>query len=156
MKDIAELLDEHRFFSDVDAAGRRFLAGCGRNVVVPAGTWMVREGDAADAFWAIRRGRVAVGVSHPARGLICLDTLGPGDMLGWSWMFPPYRWLLDARAEGTVGAVVFDATCIRDKCEADPALGYALARCFTRVLDERLIAARLRLLDLYGDQHLAG
>lgn len=147
---MAEELATHRFFADMDRAQVDVLAGCGQNVIVPAGTAMTREGAHADTFWAIRAGRAALGVTAPGRGLIVLETLHAGDMLGWTWLFPPFRWHFDADAIDDLRAVVFDATCLRQKCQADPALGFALMGRFARVLDERLRATRMQLLDLYG------
>ena len=111
---------------------------------------MIREGTPADVFWAIRGGRASVGVAAPGRGLLTLETLHAGDILGWAWLFPPYRWHFDAEALDDVHAVMFDAACLRQKCEADPALGFHLAQRFAQVIDERLQAARIQLLDLYG------
>lgn len=150
MTTLADELATHRFFTDMDRASVDVLAGCGRNVVVPVGTAMIREGTDADVFWAIRAGRVSLGVNTPGRGLLVLETLHAGDILGWTWLFPPYRWHFDADALDDVHAVMFDAACLRQKCEADPALGFRLTQRFARVLDERLQAARMQLLDLYG------
>ena len=79
-----------------------------------------------------------------------MDTLHGGDVLGWSWLFEPYRWHFDADAVEPVSTVAFDASCLRTKCDTDPRLGYQLAQRFARVMLERLQAARLRLLDVYG------
>jgi CRP/FNR family cyclic AMP-dependent transcriptional regulator len=79
-----------------------------------------------------------------------LQTLEPGEIVGWSWLFPPYRWNFDVRALEPLGAIAFDGACLRGKCDRDPALGYTLMKRFARVLSERLGAARLQLLDLYG------
>ena len=151
MKAIADLLAEHRFFADLDPADRDVLAGCGRNTVIAASATLMREGDHADAFWAIRSGMVRVGVVHPSRGMLAVETLEAGDIAGWSWLFAPYRFHFDAVAGTEVHAVQFDAVCLREKCERDPRLGYTLVQRFARVLDERLTSARLRVLDLYGD-----
>lgn len=75
-------------------------------------------------------------------------------MIGWSWLFPPYRWHFDARAVDLCRLTVFDGACLRGKCDADPALGYDLLRRFSAVIVERLQATRLRLIDIYG--HVAG
>ena len=150
MPGIAEELRDERFFTGLDASALAVLAGCGRNVVVPAGTPLLREGERADAFWAIRGGRATLGITAPGRTPVVLETLHAGDILGWSWLFPPYRWHFDADALDDLHAVVFDAACLRQKCVADPALGFQLALRFAQVLDERLRAARLQLLDLYG------
>ncbi|MDQ2960248.1 MAG: cyclic nucleotide-binding domain-containing protein [Candidatus Dormibacteraeota bacterium] len=150
MTGIAAELSVHRFFADMDGAAIDVLAGCARNVVVPAGTALVREGNRADVFWAIRSGRASLGVAAPGRGTLVLETLHAGDILGWAWLFPPYRWHFDADALDEVHALVFDAACLRQKCDTDPALGFHLTQRFARVIDERLQATRLQLLDLYG------
>jgi CRP-like cAMP-binding protein len=127
------------------------LAGCARNVHFDAGEQIFREGEPADAFWVIRHGRVALEAHVPARGPLTIETLEPGEVLGWSWLFPPYRWHFDARALSGVRATAFDGACLRGKCSDDPALGYDLMQRFARVMMERLQATRLRLLDVYGD-----
>jgi CRP-like cAMP-binding protein len=127
------------------------LAGCARNVHFDAGEQIFREGEPADAFWIIRHGRVALEAHVPARGPLTIETLEPGEVLGWSWLFPPYRWHFDARSLTGVRATAFDGTCLRGKCADDPALGYDLMQRFASVMVERLQATRLRLLDVYGD-----
>jgi CRP-like cAMP-binding protein len=127
------------------------LAGCARNVHFDAGEQIFREDEPADAFWVIRHGRVALEAHVPARGPLTIETLEPGEVLGWSWLFPPYRWHFDARALSGVRATAFDGACLRGKCSDDPALGYDLMQRFARVMMERLQATRLRLLDVYGD-----
>jgi CRP/FNR family transcriptional regulator, cyclic AMP receptor protein len=150
MNSIADELTPHRFFAGMEKAHLEVLTGCARNVVLPKGTSIIREGSAADAFWAVRAGRIAIGVSSPGRGMLTIDTLHTGDVLGWAWLFPPYRWHFDADALDDVHAVVFDAVCLRGKCAADPALGFDLAQRVASILGDRLHAARMRILDLYG------
>ena len=84
------------------------------------------------------------------------DTADAGDAVGWSWLVPPYLWLFDARAVEPVGAVCFDGVCLRDRCEQDPRLGYELMKLVSQVMLSRLTAARVRLLDLYGDSQGGG
>jgi CRP-like cAMP-binding protein len=127
------------------------VAGCGRNVRFDAGQTLFREGDAADTFYLVRHGSVAVETFVPARGPMMIETIEAGEVIGWSWLFPPYRWHFDARALTKVRATAFDGACLRGKCDTDPALGYALMSRFAQVLIERLQWTRLRLLDLYGD-----
>ena len=86
----------------------------------------------------------------PHRGLITVQTVREGDVLGWSWLFPPYRWHFGARTLQTTRALAFDGKCLRGKCENDHDLGYELFRRFSQVITERLEATRLQLLDLYG------
>ena len=80
-----------------------------------------------------------------------IDTIQEGEVLGWSWLFPPYRWHFDARALQLTRAVAFDGKCLRDKCDRDHDLGYEMVRRFAEVITQRLQSARLQLLDLYGD-----
>ena len=79
-----------------------------------------------------------------------VDSAHADDVVGWSWLVPPYRWLFDARATEETSAIAFDGACLRGKCEADPAIGYALLQRVVRVMSDRLQSARVRLLDLYG------
>lgn len=127
------------------------LAGCARNVHFPDGALIFRTGDRADAFFVVRHGLVVVEAFAPPRGSISIETIGPGDVLGWSWLFPPYRSRFDARALGGVRATTFDGACLRKKCMAEPALGYDLMGRFAQIVIERLQATRVRLLDVYGN-----
>ena len=146
-----EILTQVPFFEGMTAHEIALIAGCGRNVHFDAGETIFRQGDAADTFFVVRHGTVAVGNFVPPRGELVIETLEAGDLLGWSWLFPPYRSHFDARALSPVRATQFDGACLRDKCAADPALGYDLMSRFAQVLIERLQWTRLRLLDIYGD-----
>ena len=151
MKQLAEMLATVPFFTDLSPDELQTLAGCGKNVGFESGERLFREGDAADTFFVVRHGSVAVETFVPARGPMMIETIESGEVIGWSWLFDPYRWHFDARALTAVRATGFDGACLRAKCEADPALGYALMSRFAQVLIERLQWTRLRLLDLYGD-----
>jgi CRP/FNR family cyclic AMP-dependent transcriptional regulator len=144
-------LKDHEFFRGLPPADLELIAGCGRNVHLERGAFLAREGDPADFFYVIREGRVALEIHVPDRGPLVIDTVGPGEILGVSWLFPPHRWQFDARAVERTAAIWLDGACLRDKCDADPRLGYDVMKRFARVLKGRLQSARLRLLDLYGD-----
>jgi CRP/FNR family transcriptional regulator, cyclic AMP receptor protein len=146
-----EILAGVPFFGGMGEDEIALIAGCGRNVHFDAGETIFRQGDAADTFFVIRHGTVAVGNFVPPRGDLVIETLEAGDLLGWSWLFPPYRSHFDARALSAVRATQFDGACLRDKCAADPAFGYDLMSRFAQVLIERLQWTRLRLMDIYGD-----
>jgi CRP-like cAMP-binding protein len=148
--EIADLLDAHAFTRGLDRPTRELLAGCARNVSFAADAAVFREGDPADWFYLLRRGTVALEMRVPGRGRIAIQTLQADEILGVSWLFPPYRWTFDARAVTPAGAVAFDASCLRGKCDADHELGYQLMARFAPKLSERLQAARLQLADLYG------
>jgi CRP/FNR family cyclic AMP-dependent transcriptional regulator len=150
MRTIEQYLPDHPFFAGLDAGGLALVAGCATNVSFAAGEFLFREGKPADQFFVVRRGRVAIEVHGPAAGTKVVDTVEAGDVVGWSWLVPPYRWLFDARAVEATGAVAFDGRCLRGKCEEDPRLGYELMKLVTQVMFSRLVATRVRLLDLYG------
>src|SRR5579862_8229935 len=133
-----EILTQVPFFGGMGEAEIALIAGCGRNVHVDAGETIFRQGDAADDFFVIRHGTVAVGNFVPPRGELVIETLEAGELLGWSWLFPPYRSHFDARALSTVRATQFDGACLRAKCDADPVLGRDLMGRFAQVLIERL------------------
>ena len=150
MRTIAQYLPDHPFFAGLDEPTLALLAGCATNVSLAAGDFLFREGDPAARFFVVRRGRVAIELHDPAVGTVVIDTADAGDVVGWSWLVPPYRSIFDARASEATGVVAFDGLCLRGKCEDDAHLGYELMQRVTQVMSERLVAAQVRLLDLYG------
>jgi CRP-like cAMP-binding protein len=150
--DLEPLLAQHPFFAGLAPEHVEFIAGCATNARFNAGEPIFREGSPADRFYLLRFGRAAVDLFVPGRGPITIQTVGEGELLGWSWMLPPYRCHHDARALEQVRALAFDGACLRKKCEGDPRLGYELMRRFARVIVERLQATQLQLVDVYGDR----
>ncbi|MFJ1654558.1 Crp/Fnr family transcriptional regulator [Streptomyces sp. NPDC088337] len=135
----------------LSAAHHERLLTIGRNVSFPAGARLFDEGGKADRFWLLRSGEVALDLYVPGRHPApVVETLGPGQLLGWSWISPPHRWHLGAQAVTAVTATEFPATEVLGLCTADPELGYALMHRFTEIVAERLQATRIRLLDLYA------
>lgn len=152
MRTLEPLLAEHPFFRGLAPEDLALIAGCAANARFAADTYIFREGDEANEFYLIRDGRVALEIHAPGRGPLVIQTLGPGDVLGWSWLVPPYRKQFDARAVEDTRAFVFDGVCIRRKCEEDPRLGYELLKRFAQVIGQRLQSTRLQLLDIYGHE----
>jgi CRP-like cAMP-binding protein len=152
VRSLEDVLGGVPFFSGLSTEALAAVAGCAGNVHFPAGEQLFRQGDPADSFYVVRHGSVSLETFVPARGQVMIETIEPGEVIGWSWLFPPYRWHFDARALTAVSATGFDGACLRGKCDADPALGYDLMSRFAQVLIERLQWTRLRLLDLYGDR----
>ena len=151
METIDAVLRDVPVFAGLAPEQLSLIAGCGSNVRFAEGEVLFREGDPADAFYVVRHGSVALETFVPARGAITIETLEAGEVVGWSWLFAPYRWHFDARALSLVRATAFDGACLRGKCADDPRLGYELMSRFAQVLIERLQWTRLRLLDVYGD-----
>ncbi len=150
MQTIAQYLPDHPFFRGLDTATTDLLAGCAVNIHVRAGELLFRTGEPADHFYLLRHGRIAIEVRTPGRPAV-LDTVEDGDVVGWSWVVPPYVWTFDGRASTDTSAVAFDAACLRAKCLANPVLGYDLMMRFVQLMNRRLQSARIRLLDMYGE-----
>ena len=151
MHTLDEIVADSPIFEGLAQDQLELIAGCARNVGFEQGERLFREGEPADTFFLVRKGRVSLSTRVPARGAMAIETLDPGEIVGWSWLFPPYVWHFDARAVDDVRAVAFDGACLRGKCDADHDLGYELMGRFASVMIDRLQHTRLRLLDIYGD-----
>ena len=127
------------------------LVRVAREQQTPAGADLLRAGEPAARFYLIREGTVALEVSAPGRGAILIETLGAGEITGFSWLFEPYEWQFDARATTPLRLVSFDGAALRAACDADHELGYQLMRRFAATAIGRLQATRLQLIDIYGN-----
>ena len=152
METVEELLARHPFFAGLGDDAMRLIAGCASNVHFAAGEFIFGEGEEASHFYLLRHGRVALEIHSPARGPLVIDSMDQGEVLGWSWLVPPYRYFCDARAVTPVSATVLDGACLRGKCEANPELGYQLLKRVAVVMYQRLQSTRIRMLDLYGKE----
>ncbi len=147
---LATILGEHPVLEGLAPEQLDLIVGCASNVRFDPGAFVFRAGQAADRFFVIRSGRVSVEAFAPERGAITIETVGDGEVLGWSWLIPPYAWHFDARALNVTRAIALDARCLRDKCDSDPAFGYELMKRFSQIMEQRLEATRLQLLDLFN------
>lgn len=153
MENLERILREHPFLQGLDDRHISLLAGCASNVVFKAGEYIFREGEDADSFYFVRSGKIVIESFVPQKGAILIRTRDAGEILGWSWLVPPYRWHFDARAIELTRAVALDGKCLRGKCEEDHDLGYEIMKRFALVIAERLEATRLQLMDIYGTNH---
>lgn len=144
------ILHQHPFFQGIPESHLATIVGCASNVRFKPDSPVFQRGDPADAFYILRSGKVAIDIGSVDRGNITIATLGEGDVIGWSWLFPPYEWHYDARATEDTRAIALDGICLRGKCETDPVLGYELMKRFSAMVIERLKATQLQLLDIYG------
>ncbi len=151
MENLEKILKEHPFLEGMSADHLKILVGCASNVVFKAGEMIIREGQPAEQFFFIRHGRVQIETHVPQKGPLLIHTRGEGEVFGWSWMVPPYRWRFDARASELVRMIAMDGKCLRDKCEKDHNLGYEIMKRFSLIIAERLEATRLQLMDIYGN-----
>ncbi len=150
MRTLEQELEAHPFFHDLEPDALRLIAGCGSNMYCPRDQYLFREGEAANTFYVLREGTVALETSGAQHGTLTVETIEAGEVVGWSWLFPPYRWHFSGRAVEPVRAIALDATCLRDKCDRDHDFGYDMMKRFTAIIIDRLHATRLQALDLYA------
>jgi CRP-like cAMP-binding protein len=150
METLEPLLASHPFLKGLEPDHLKLIVGCALNKVFEPGDYLAHEGQDADLFYFIREGRVVVEIYSPLHGPIVIQTLTGGEILGWSWLVPPYHWRFDARAVEQTRAIVMDGKCLREKCEKDHDLGYELMKRFAEIIADRIEATRLQLMDIYG------
>ena len=122
------------------------LAAAASDVTFPAGHRIFEDGGYAARFWLIRSGHVSLDMQVPGEGQVIIDTIGMGELLGLSWLFPPYRWDFGAVCAVPVEAFEFDATAVREYCATDLVFGYEFSQRLIRVLATRLQSTRTRLI----------
>ena len=149
METMRGLLSTQPFLAGLNSADLDKLVPWSKRSVFPLGARIFEEGRKAERFWLIREGRVSLESQVPGQGTVVVESLGRGAVLGWSWLFPPYRWHFSASAGEVTSVVEFDAAGVRELCLRDPTLGFQLAIRFTEVVVDRLQSTRVRLLDLY-------
>ena len=149
-KSFDDILKSHPFFQDMKEEYLAELTGCASNARFKKGEAIFRLGEEANHFYILREGKITVEIEAAGSRPIIIQTLGEGDVLGWSWLFPPYLWTFDARAREDTRVICLDARCLRGKCEEDPQMGYDLMKRFSAIVIRRLEGARVQLLDMFG------
>jgi len=144
---MAAIVASHPFLKDLDPHQQRILADCAMEKTFEADELIFREGDPANRFYLILEGKVALESYVKERGRVEIQTIASNDVLGWSWLLPPYYWQFDARAVEPTKAIFFYATPLRDEAEEDHELGYQLYKRISAVMLKRLQATRRRLLE---------
>ncbi len=142
----AETLAAHPFLHGMSPDQLTALAEAASDVTFPAKQRLFEDGGSATRFWLIQSGHVSLDLHVPGQGRMKIDTIGMGELLGWSWLFPPYRWAFGAVAANPVEAFEFDGRLVRARCAADPALGYEVTQRLAHVVTKRLQATRVRLI----------
>jgi CRP/FNR family transcriptional regulator, cyclic AMP receptor protein len=137
----------HPFLVGINAHHIRLLADCAMRSHFEAGQVIFREGETANRFYLIEHGKVALESSTLGEA-VRIDEIGDGDLLGWSWLFPPYAWHFTARALEHITAIFFCGTVLRNYCEKDHSLGFELFKRMSAVMLRRLQGARLKLLNV--------
>src|SRR5271157_4290737 len=137
-ENLTDILRQHPFLAGLSEDHMQVLVGCASNVRFAEGAPLIHEGEVANKFYLVRTGRIALETDVNARGKIRVQTVGPGDVLGRSWLISPFRWHFNALAVADVRAVALDGECLRKKCEDDHDFGYEMLSRFSQVMEHRL------------------
>jgi CRP/FNR family transcriptional regulator, cyclic AMP receptor protein len=149
-ENLTDILRQHPFLADLPDTHMQTLLGCASNARFSEGAYLIHEGQVANKFFLIRTGRIALEIDVAPKGLLRIQTVGAGDVLGWSWLISPFRWHFSGVAVAETRVVALDGECLRKKCELDHDFGYEMLKRFSQIMERRLEATRMQLLDLYG------
>jgi CRP-like cAMP-binding protein len=150
MSEVFDVVRDQPFFAGMTDEQVRAVAETARLVSFDEGGVIFVEGGPARRAYLILDGDVALSLRTQEHGAKTIQTLHRGDFVGWSWMYPPYRWNFDANVQTEVMAIQFDGPQLKKISLADPELGYELLRRFTEVIVTRMQALRIQLLDVYS------
>jgi CRP-like cAMP-binding protein len=142
---LQQLLANHPFLQDFKPDYLQFITECAAEVNFEAGEYILREQEEANEFYLILQGKVALGTFISGRGFTTIQTLHEGEIVGWSWLVPPYYWRFDALVILPARTIAIDGKRLRERAETDHEFGYALMKQVARVIGERLTATRMRL-----------
>jgi CRP-like cAMP-binding protein len=146
-----DLLTEHPFLDGLPRPWLELLSFQAYPALCHGGDRLFHENYPADRFWLVRSGEIALDTPVAGEGDLVIDTIGPGGVVGWSWLFPPYRWHFGAVATQRTSVIKLNAAGVRRLMSEDEALGHELTARFMRVVVDRLQSTRIRLLELRGD-----
>jgi CRP-like cAMP-binding protein len=150
VKTVENVIAGHPFLAGFKPAHMHLLVDSAMRVRFETGELIFREGDPANRFYLVEEGRVSLESQLRDEGPVAVQVIGPGEVLGWSWLFPPYYWQFDARALEPTTALFFYGTRLREQCEQDHAFGYEMMKRMTQVVIHRLQATRKQLLSKRG------
>lgn len=147
---MAERVALHPFLAGMSHTHLALLTDCAIPVHFKKGQIVLQEGELANRFYLIESGKVVLESGVEFGEPVAIEEIGPGDLLGWSWMFPPYVWHFTARAVEPTEAIFFYGTILRQYCERDHSLGYELFKRMSPIMLRRLQAAREKVLSLHA------
>jgi CRP/FNR family transcriptional regulator, cyclic AMP receptor protein len=150
---VLDVFNSHAFLSNLSEWVRMRLAQGVMPFTAAPGEYLAREGQVAGSFYLIQEGHVEIGTRDNDQH-VTLQTVGPGDVVGWSWIIPPHRWQFDCRAADAVKGLRFDAAWLREQCETDRELGYHVVKHLLGVMASRLAATRLLTRPWTGQPHV--
>lgn len=149
MNPVEKILKAHPFFRGIKPNHLAVIAERASSIHFKKGKYIFKEGESANAFYVIMDGKVVLESYVPGKGAIQILTINSGDVLGWSWLYPPYKWHFDAKALEETHCITLDGKHLRQKCDENVELGYELMKRFTQIIIGRLHSARLQLLNAY-------
>ena len=154
-QDLERDVAKHPFLIGMSADHIRMLTDCALRTQFEADQVVFREGETANRFYLIEEGQIVLEAAGRGDQPVVIETLGSGDLLGWSWLFPPYVWHFTARATEPTSAIFFYGTVLREYCEKNHALGFELFKRMSAVMTHRLQLARARFLSSYSAEDAA-
>lgn len=149
MSALESLIARHPFLAGLNPHFHHFFNECASLQRFGPGQEIFHEHSEAGRFYLVQSGKVALETFVPGCGMVTIQTLGPGEALGWSWLFPPQRWQFTATAREPTELIAFDAASLRDRAEENRDFGIELITRVARVLLQRLQGTREQLIDLY-------
>lgn len=150
MNTLENAIANHPFTKDLNPRYLHLLTGCATYERFGVEQQIFQEGLEADRFYLLHSGRVALQTFVPRKGAVTIETISGGEVLGWSWLFPPYRWHFSALSLEPTEAVALCARTLREEMEENHDFGYAITTRVSRIILERLQATRVRMLELYN------
>ena len=148
-KSMKEIIASQPFFEGLEDQYLTLFAGCASNKHFKEGEFLLKENEQSTQFFIIKEGKVVIEVFGGNKGTIRIQTLSEGDLVGWSWLFPPHKNQFDAIALTTTRVIAFEGNCLQKKCKNDTNFGYEMLRRMTAVIIDRLRNTRLQLIDIY-------
>ncbi|SEO44928.1 Crp/Fnr family transcriptional regulator [Aquisalimonas asiatica] len=145
--DVSAQLRQQPFFADLNEATIQELSQRAATLTLSRGDVLFRQGEVSDVFYLVTSGEILIEIPAISGPALEIQRLTEGQILGWSWLIPPYKWTFQARAESDTELLTFDGAAILAHCEEDPAFGYAVLKKFSALMSERLEAARRRMMD---------
>lgn len=150
---IAEYLSSHEFFFGLNDNFLQFLCECASEFAIKKGQILFQQGENADKFYIVRSGRISIQIPAIIGPNLEIQTLGKDQVLGWSWLIPPFKWNFQAMPEEDSELIMFDGATILERCEQEPRFGYELLKKFSALMSIRLDAARQKMM---GEWNPAG
>ena len=146
---IRQLIAGNKFFSGLEDTAIDFLAANASPRQLTEGQMLFHQGEPADHFYLMRAGHLSLEIPAIEGPVLELQDIGPGQIVGWSWLIPPGQWQFQARARTAIDCLQFDGKAILAHCEAEPAFGFEIARRFSGLMSERLHFARQKMMQAW-------